>query len=208
MIICVRSESPLSKCAVCQHPERQRIEALRASGAGLDALSRKFGVHRDAIWRHWTKHVSSDLKTQYLAGPGAIEALKVKAIEEGGSVLDYLSILRSILMGAITAQAEAGSASTLGLLSGRMVEVLREIARLTGEIGAMPSVTVNNTMVFNSSPQFVALTEGLLGLARRHPGVRSDIVALLRSLDAAPSPPIGKPNGALIEHQVSEPRHA
>ena len=46
----------------------------------------------------------------------------------------YLTILRSILMGAVTASAEANSAFTLATLSGRLVEVLKEIGKITGEI--------------------------------------------------------------------------
>ena len=53
----------------------------------------------------------------------------MRAAEEGGSILDYLGVLRSILMGAITANAEAQSAFTLAALSGRLVEVLKEIRR-------------------------------------------------------------------------------
>ena len=193
------------KCAVCLHPERQRIEALRASGAGIDALGKKFNIHRDAIWRHWRNHVTPDLKVQYLAGPGAIEALKIKAIEEGGSVLDYLTILRSVLMGAITASAESGSASTLGNLSGRMVEVLREIGRISGEVAAMPGVNVSISI--HSTPEFASLAEGLLSIARQYPDARQAIVGLLRSLDAAPSPSV-KTNGAHQSLLIEGERHA
>jgi hypothetical protein len=114
-------------CQVCRHAERERIEMLRASGASLDSLAKKFHVHRDAVWRHWKDHVSADLKVTYLSGPATISALKERAAAEGGSILDHLSILRSILMGGITASAESGSAFTLATLSGRLVEVLREI---------------------------------------------------------------------------------
>jgi hypothetical protein len=103
-----------STCAICRHPERERIEALRVSGASLDSLAKKFRVHRDAIWRHHKDHISADLKTAYLAGPATIAELKERAVAEGGSILDYLGILRSVLMGAIIASAEAQSASTLG----------------------------------------------------------------------------------------------
>jgi hypothetical protein len=192
------------KCKVCEHPERQHIEALRASGAGLDALAKKFDLHRDAVWRHWTRHVSSDLRTQYLAGPGQIEALKVKAVEEGASVLDYLVALRSMLMNSVCASAEAGSATTLATISGRLIECLREISRLTSEVGAMPG-GVNLTISINAAAEFPALAEGLLDVARRFPDARQAIVGLLRSLDAAPSP---KPNGAHQPMLIEGERHA
>jgi transposase-like protein len=182
-------------CTVCRHPERERIEALRASGASLESLARKFKVHKDAVWRHWRDHVSADLKTSYLAGPATIAELRERAAKEGGSILDHLSILRSILMGAITASAEAQSAFTLAALSGRLVEVLKEIGRLTGEIERLnPSISVTTNIALMSDPQMIRLQAGLLTIARQHPAARADIVALLRGLDAKPEGP--KPNGA------------
>ena len=136
---------------------------------------------------------SADLKTAYLAGPATIAELKERAAAEGGSILDHLSILRSILMGAITASAEAQSAFTLATLSGRLVEVLREIGKITGEIERLnPSVSITNNVAIFSDPKFLELQSGLLTIARTHPGARADIIALLRGLDARPA----RPNGA------------
>ena len=90
----------------------------------------------------------------------------MRAAEEGGSILDYLGVLRSILMGAITANAEAQSAFTLAALSGRLVEVLKEIRRLTGEIEKLnPSVNVTNNVAIFSGPQMIELQPGLLAVA-------------------------------------------
>lgn len=182
-------------CTVCTHKERERIEALRASGASLDSLARKFKVSRDALWRHWKDHVSAEVKAHYLAGPATIAQLREKAAEENMSVLDYLSVIRSILMGQLTANAEAGSAFTAATIAGRVVEVLREIGRITGEVERLhSSVNFTTNIAILSSPEFVELQAGLLQIARTHPSVRPDIVALLRRLDAgAPKPNSGAP---------------
>lgn len=114
--------------------------------------------------------------------------MKERAAKEDGAVIDYLTTLRSILMGAITANAEAGSATTLANLSGRLVEVLREIGRITGEIERLnPGVNVTNNVAIFSSPQMIELQSGLLSIARTHPAARGDIIALLRGLDAGPA---------------------
>jgi hypothetical protein len=174
-----------STCAICRHPERERIEVLRAGGASLESLARKFKVHKDAVWRHWRDHVSADLKTTYLCGAATIEALREKAASEKGSILDYLTTLRSILMGAVTASAEAGSATTLANLTGRLVEVLREIGKLTGAIERLnPGVNVTTNIAIMADPRMIELQSGLLQIARLHPGVRQDIIGLLRNLDA------------------------
>ena len=179
-----RKRLQATTCQICRHPERERIEALRASGASLESLARKFKVHKDAVWRHWRDHVSPDLKTSYLAGPATIAELRDRAAKEGGSLLDYFTTLRSILMGAITASAEAQSAFTLAALSGRLVEVLKEIGKLTGEIERLnPGVNVTTNIAIMSDPRMVELQSGLLAVARTHPQARGDIVALLRRLD-------------------------
>jgi len=194
-------------CGVCNHSERERIEALRAGGVSLERLAAKFKLSKDAVWRHWKDHVHDELKLQYLAGPSTIAELKERALAEGGSLLDYLTILRSVLMGALTASAEANAAHSLAAISGRLVEVLREIGRLTGEIQQLsaPSVNVTTNIAFGSDPRMLELQTGLLMIARAHPGVRSDIVALLRNLDDRPAKP--KPNGAhppvMIEGEVA-----
>jgi len=183
-------------CAVCNHAERERIEALRSAGASLEALGRKFGVSADSVFRHWKSHVSSDLKMAYLAGPGTIAQLKEKAVQEGASVLDYLTILRSVLMGSLTASAKANSAHTLAAISGRLVEVLREIGKITGEVERLnpSSVNVVTNVAVMTDQRMIELQSGLLTIARTHPEARADIVALLRGLDSRPA--MAKPNGA------------
>jgi len=72
-----------------QHAERWRIELLKAGGASLDSLAAKFGVSRDAIDRHWHRHVSAELKAGYLGGPVQLQDLSAKAADTGGSVLAH-----------------------------------------------------------------------------------------------------------------------
>jgi hypothetical protein len=182
-------------CAVCNHPQKELIEAHRAAGASLSALAVKFAVSRDSVWRHWRDHVSADLKISYLAGPAMIEQLKERARAEGGTVLDYLTVLRSLLMGALTSTSEVGSGFVLANLSGKLLDVLKEIGRITGEIERISGgVNVTTNIAIMSDPRMIDLQTGLLTIARAHPQARSEIVKLLRTLDAGPLP---KPNGGL-----------
>jgi hypothetical protein len=93
------------KCRVCCHPERIRIEALHVGAVSLDALEAEFGIQRDAIHRHCKNHVSRLAKVNYLAGPVQIATLAQAAAREGKSVLEYLPIIRSILMNQLVKQA-------------------------------------------------------------------------------------------------------
>lgn len=186
------------RCKICHHPERARIEALRASGSTLDALAAKFSVHRDALWRHYKLHVSDATKANLLGGAGTLAQLKERAVEEGGSCLEYLQIVRSRLMLAFSRAADTG----LSPISGRLIEVTREIGRLTGEIHEL-SPGVNVSVGGLSASKMLELNEGLMRIAREHPGARQDILSLLNSIEDRPSGPPNGSGGLLIEGEIA-----
>jgi hypothetical protein len=181
------------QCAVCTHPDRTRIELLRVSGIPLRAISEQFGCSKDSVWRHFANHVSAKRRAELVAGPAAVEQLANAAAAESKSLLDYLGIARAVLFNQFLNAAEAGDRAGVVNVAGRLLESLREIGRLTGELRQISGVTINTTLNVFSSAELLALQEGLLQIARRHPEAKSDIVGLLRSLDpttASPSPMI------------------
>ena len=190
-------------CKVCRHEDKWRIELLRAGGASLDSLASKFNLDRDAIWRHWTKHVSAEAKATYLCGPADMATLAQKAAAEGDSVLDYLRMCRSTLVAQLAAMGEAGDARAVGYLAGQLTKTLETMARVTGEIGDLArSVTVNNTNIaVVNHPQFASVQATLLKALAPFADARAAVVAALRGLDAgnAPSSPAA-PAMKVIEH--------
>jgi hypothetical protein len=181
-------------CQVCTHADRARIELLRVSGVSLDALAAQFGCHRDSIWRHFRRHVSDARKSELLAGPAKVDGLINRAADESRALLDYFKIARSVLFAQFLAAAEAGDRNGVANIASKLLDSLKEVGKLTGELRALSGITVNNTQVnFIGSPEFGALSEGLLSLARRHPETKADIISLLREIDAGPAP---KSNGA------------
>ena len=92
-------------CTVCAHPQRRRIEILKTAGASLDELARRFNLSRDAIHRHWRRHVSEGTKAGYCAGPVALERRFEKALDDGGNAQDYLGLARSLIVELLIAAA-------------------------------------------------------------------------------------------------------
>lgn len=202
-----RSERELRvrNCLVCNHPERARIELLRVGGASLDSLAAKFDISRDAIWRHGAKHVSQERRAELTVGRSKIEELAETAADESKSLLDYLSITRSVLFHQFLTAAEAADRPAVANIASKLLEALIEYGKLTGELRQISGITVNNNTVnFIGTPEFGALSAGLLSIARQFPEIKAHIVALLRQLDSEPAIP--KPNGAgqpmLIEGEV------
>jgi hypothetical protein len=177
------------RCKICTHDEKWRIELLKASGAGSEALSRKFGVSADSIDRHWRSHVSDQAKVGHLAGIANLDKLAEQAAETGESCLDYLRVARNTVLTQLSVTAVAGDARTVGYLTGQLVHVLEVIGRISGELGDMASkVTVNNisnVAILSEHPAFAKLQATLLRALAPHPGARADVVAALRSLDDA-----------------------
>jgi hypothetical protein len=185
-----RAKKPTGRCQVCRHDERWRIELLRAGGASVDSLGQKFNLDRDAIWRHWTHHVSDETKASFLCGPVQLAELGAKAASEGDSVLDHLKMIRTVLSGQLAAMNEAGDGRGAAYVAGRLTSVLEAIGRVTGELGAMAqSINVtNNLTILAEHPAFLKVQATMLKALAAHPEARASVVAALRDLEAENAP--------------------
>jgi hypothetical protein len=181
------------RCTVCLHNDVAKIDALRAGGASYRSLAAKFGLHRDQLYRHWKNHVGKDRRLALVAGPLTIEEMATKAAAESKGLVEYLGITRSVLFNQFLCAAEAGDRSGVSMIAGRLLENLRELGRLTGELRELSGLTINQTtnVAILSDERMVELQAGLLALCRSHPAARADIVGLLRRLDAAPATGLG-----------------
>jgi hypothetical protein len=188
------------QCQICKHPERTRIELMRASGVSLDAIAKRFNVGRDAVNRHWHGHVTNEMKASFLAGPLQLEELARKAADTGMSVLDHLHAVRVVLFSHLTTATEAGDGSLAANVAGRLTHVLETIARISGELGALATNTTfnitNHQLVLAEHPAFMRVQASLLTALAPYPEARAAVVAALRDLDA------DKPANSmkLIEH--------
>jgi hypothetical protein len=173
------------RCQVCRHPERWRLELLRAGGASLDSLAEKFNVDRDEIWRHWQNHVTTEMKASYLCGPAQLAELAEKAAAEGDSVLDHLRMIRTVLTGQLAAMTEAGDGRGAAYVAGRLTATLETIARVTGELGSMAQAinVTNNLTVLAEHPAFLRIQGTMLRALAPFPDARGAVVAALREFD-------------------------
>ena len=181
-------------CAVCNHVERERIEALRASGASLESLARKFKVHKTHLA---ALEGPRQRRTQDELPRRPCDDRRAEGARRQGRWIDPRLPRHSAMGpdGRHHGERRGAGGLSLATLSGRLVEVLREIGKLTGEIERLnPSVNVTTNIAFMSDQRMIELQSGLLTIARTHPAARADIVALLRGLDTRPAMP--RPNGA------------
>jgi hypothetical protein len=183
-----------TRCVICKHAERPRIEMLHCAGVGIDALAEQFHVSRDSVWRHVTRHVSDEKRVTYLLGPAKIARLAEVAATENQSVVEYFGILRSTLFGQLDRLAAKNDHAGVAAIAARLTDVLQQIGKITGVISGIASSTIvnitHNTQILNSAP-FSDLQAGLIRVCAQHPEARADILSLFRDLDArygAPAP--------------------
>jgi hypothetical protein len=183
-------------CAICKHPDRRRIEALRAGGASLRVVAERFGLTgKDAVHYHFKHHVSPERRASLMIGPAQWEILSNQAAQESRTLLERMNVATSILFKRFVACAEAGADYALVGIAGKLNVLFRDYAELTGQLREIStSVTINqNTINLIASPEFVALQFGLLAIARAHPDARADIIGLLRSLETKREAPSAAP---------------
>jgi hypothetical protein len=177
---------------------------VRCAGASLDSVAAKFSCSRDALHRHMGAHVSADAKSQYLADV-PIQELAQLAASEGVSVLQYLSLVRSILMGEFQLASQAHAHHATASLAGRLNEVLRSIGQLSGEMSdlASRSITVNGNINILNHPQIAAFQAVILEALEpvEFERARQAVVIRLRAFDAEGSPAAATiPDMKTIEH--------
>jgi hypothetical protein len=139
-------------------------------------------------------HCSDARKAELMCGGVKLEELKNKAASESLSVLENLAVVRSVLMRQFLSQAEAGSGQGVSVTASRLLESLRDLAGLSGDLRKLSGISItNNTTNIYADPDFLSLQEGLILLARKHPNIKDDVLQLLQNTGTASTPV--KPNG-------------
>jgi len=189
-------------CSICKHVDKARIEAVRCAGASLDTVAAKFSISRDALHRHMTNHVTDDQRSQYLADAPIAELAQLAA-SEGVSVLQYLSLVRSVLMQEFQLASQAHAHHATSALAGRLNETLKLIGTLSGEMSELARITINGNVNVMNLPQIATLQAKILEALEPFPSAAQAVVAALRSFDTE-----GTPASATVPMKTIEHHHA
>ena len=171
------------RCQVCQHPERARAEMMLSRGVSGGAVAKKFGIGRDAVYRHRKNHMSDQLKAS-LKMAGVADGVDLAALrdKEGEGLIGHLVAQRQRLwfLLALAEEAEDFSAAT------RAHSALTANLQLTGKIvGELASVNVRIAHNLVIDPQYITLRSGLLRALRDFPQARRAVAAVLKDLEGS-----------------------
>ena len=74
----------MTRCTVCRHPERGRIDARIAGGESASAIAAEFGLNKMSVSRHLRNHMAEAGSPASSALDELVDALRVRAL--GGDV--------------------------------------------------------------------------------------------------------------------------
>jgi len=177
------------RCTICDHVDRDRIEAAIVQGEGLRAIARRFGLpNHTYVSRHRDRHLPPGLVAVKRANgrseSDALEAVRRSRELEGlATAADQVEALigRARL---VLDRAEDGEKATLVLAATRELRMLVELlAKLRGELDER-NVQAVNVLV---APEWLTIRAAIIDALHPYPEARLAVAGRLRALDGVSS---------------------
>jgi len=173
-----------SRCTICNHPQRERIELAMARGAGRRVVGQTYDASPDAIYRHWQEHVPEPVKAARRADvmkPGM--AIEQVLNEEGDAgTLEQLRVIRAGLFRQFDLSVEMGDAKSIAPIAAQLIKIATTIGEHTGELRkAIGSTQTVNQLVV--SPDFIRFRATILRALKPYPEAMQAVMTALAALD-------------------------
>jgi hypothetical protein len=190
---------------VPKHPDRAAIEAALARGVPVRVLTKRYGIAKDALYRHRTRmRKESPILLAALSAenwnvkPEDLERIRIETSENW---LVQLRAQFAKLAAAQDACLETGNFTVAAQLAGRVLQVLDMLGRAVGEI-AQHSVKVQNNIIL--APGYWKVRTAIMQALHPFPDARHAVIEALRGLEA----PEDDADGMLAITAVGAPARA
>jgi hypothetical protein len=168
------------KCHCCAHREHTAIDVALARGVSVLALSRRYGLTTDSIYRHRKLHIPPQLKAKLLAGPDTSIDLDKLRETESQSLLANLIALRNRLFALFDYAEEQGDTHLLTRVSSQLHKNLQVTGELVGDLGAGSTTTINNVLIM---PAYVEMRVELVKALAPFPEARAAVAQVLHQIE-------------------------
>lgn len=160
--------SPGARCTICNHSQRVEIDKALVAGATYREIAQRFGVSRDALYRHRKNgHIAEQIAKvakkreiqQAKEVQAAILAQDAQEVADAQTILDEVSRLKDRALTILDrAETEGTREACLALREVRgIVELL---AKIQGQLSDAP--TVNITLIENQFNDFRTAIIGVM----------------------------------------------
>jgi hypothetical protein len=168
------------RSTIVGHPDQGRIERDLALGRPLQRIAKKYGISKDAAWRH-KRHLPPQLKAA-LAGhalaPGQ-DLEKIRVTESEG-LLANLAAQRARLLLAQDEAMEAEQFGLVGQLAGGIHRNLELVGKYLGEFAAH---SIHTTISLLVTPEYLELRSALLRALGPHPEAKRAVATVLHGIE-------------------------
>jgi transposase-like protein len=123
-----------TQCRTCQHREAGAIDLALARGVSVTALSRRYGIHTDALYRHRAAHLTPALRAKLLQGPDTDIDLDRLRETESQSLLAHLIALRRRLFASFDFAEEHGDTRMVTSVAAQLHHNLEITGKLLGSL--------------------------------------------------------------------------
>jgi hypothetical protein len=160
-------------CTICEHEQRDAIDAGIVCGESSYSLAARFGVSASAVQRHAKHHVSAALAAMQTA----------EQADRRASLLDRVEGLIERAETLYSAASGEGKASQALAVLKELRGLLELLGKATGELDTRPQVTVN----LLSSPEWIDARAVILSALMAYPEARAAVSGRLLELETGQS---------------------
>jgi transposase-like protein len=160
--------SPGARCTICNHSQRVEIDKALVAGATYREIAQRFGVSRDALYRHRKNgHIAEQIakaaKKKEIQQAKEVQAVilaqEAQEVADAQTILDEVSRLKDRALTILDrAETEGTREACMALREVRgIVELL---AKIQGQLSDAP--TVNITLIENQFNDFRTAIIGVM----------------------------------------------
>lgn len=120
-------------CTICEHSERDSIDAALVCGEPMNVIAKLYGVGKDAARRHRVRHLSPAL--------AAMQGERTRAVAK--TTLERMEVQYGILADVVQAARDGGQSKTIIDASRELRQTAELLAKITGELNERPQIAVN-----------------------------------------------------------------
>lgn len=154
------------KCTVCEHPQRDEIDAALVAGEPLRNIAQRVSVSSAALCRHKADHLPATLA----------KAAAAADVAHADNLLDQVKDLQRRTLAILDQAEQTAQLKTALTAIGQARGNLELLARLLGELQEQPTI---NLMVM---PEWVTVRGALLAALGPYPEARAVVAAELGRL--------------------------
>jgi hypothetical protein len=169
-----------ARCSICSHREAQNIDLALARGVSVTALSRRYKISTDSLYRHSSNHLSPVLRAKLIAGPELDVDLDRLKETESQSLLANLVGLRHRLFAALDAAEEYGDGNMLTRVASALHANLELTGKLLGDLGVGGTTNINVLI----QPQYIEMRVALVQALQGFPEARQAVAQALHQLES------------------------